>query len=352
VSLVEALVAVLVLGFGMLAIAGFQASLSRNAEVARQRTEATRLAREKLETLRSFERIAPAAGAAAYEDLASGSDAPALASNTNYERRWTVAADALDSHRRVQVHVRWAARTGDGEDAGVVLQSVIARADPRDAGALVIEDPSKDVLRRTAQRDRRIPYEAVGLQGRNRGRSMLRWEGREPGVLVFDDSSGEAIALCALPPADDTDIATQCIAVTAYLLQGYVGGVAPGLSLAFVFDRLEHLRAGSSPDCVITAALAREAGAPLAGVKRYTCLLQPTDHDRDASTPRVWSGRPRLAAVRPGTHTCRYAASANVSDNAGHPETYTRVETSLDHQNYLLVEAGACPDGTFLHPNA
>ena len=42
-TLLEALIALLVLSFGMLAIAGFQTTLSRNSDLAKQRTEALRL---------------------------------------------------------------------------------------------------------------------------------------------------------------------------------------------------------------------------------------------------------------------------------------------------------------------
>ena len=42
ISLVEALVAMLVMSFGMLAIVGLQATLRLNADVAKQRAEAVR----------------------------------------------------------------------------------------------------------------------------------------------------------------------------------------------------------------------------------------------------------------------------------------------------------------------
>ena len=45
-TLIEALVSLLVLAFGLLAIASFQITLSRNSDVAKQRTEATRLAQD------------------------------------------------------------------------------------------------------------------------------------------------------------------------------------------------------------------------------------------------------------------------------------------------------------------
>jgi Tfp pilus assembly protein PilV len=49
VSLVEAMVALAVMAFGMLAEVGVQTTLRLNADVAKQRSEATRIAQETLE---------------------------------------------------------------------------------------------------------------------------------------------------------------------------------------------------------------------------------------------------------------------------------------------------------------
>src|SRR4051794_6693571 len=54
VSLVEAMVALAVMAFGMLAVVGVQSTLRLNGDIAKQRSEATRLAQETLETYRSF----------------------------------------------------------------------------------------------------------------------------------------------------------------------------------------------------------------------------------------------------------------------------------------------------------
>ena len=62
ITLIEALIAFLVLALGMLAIARTQTHLRMNAEVARQRSEAVRLAQEEIESLRAFAVIATAPG--------------------------------------------------------------------------------------------------------------------------------------------------------------------------------------------------------------------------------------------------------------------------------------------------
>ena len=49
VSLIEALVALAVMAFGLLGVVGMQSTLRVNADVSRQRAEAVRMAQEKME---------------------------------------------------------------------------------------------------------------------------------------------------------------------------------------------------------------------------------------------------------------------------------------------------------------
>jgi Tfp pilus assembly protein PilV len=53
-ALIEALISLLVVAFGMLAIGAFHFTLSRAADVAKQRTEATRIAQSEIDRARSF----------------------------------------------------------------------------------------------------------------------------------------------------------------------------------------------------------------------------------------------------------------------------------------------------------
>src|SRR3990167_8768909 len=58
VSLVEALIALAVMAFGMLAVVGVQSTMRLNSDLSKQRTEATRIASEEIERLRSFTSVA------------------------------------------------------------------------------------------------------------------------------------------------------------------------------------------------------------------------------------------------------------------------------------------------------
>ena len=88
-TLLEALIALLVMSFGMMALAGMQLSLSRSGDVAKQRTEAVRLAQQQMEVLRSY------ASVAAWAALVGGWDT--ATTNTLYTRTWAIGGAITDS---------------------------------------------------------------------------------------------------------------------------------------------------------------------------------------------------------------------------------------------------------------
>ena len=113
-TLVEALVALLVLSFGMLAIAGFQATLSRSSDLAKQRTEALRLAQQKMESLRAYGQVASSTATphiVNYTDDVVSSTAPEIfTSNATFSRTWGVTANATDTEKWINVTVGWVTR--------------------------------------------------------------------------------------------------------------------------------------------------------------------------------------------------------------------------------------------------
>ena len=71
VSLMEAVVAMAVMGFGMLGVAAMQSSLRQNADIARQRAEAVRLAQDVVERYRGYSVIATGGTKRAYDDIST-----------------------------------------------------------------------------------------------------------------------------------------------------------------------------------------------------------------------------------------------------------------------------------------
>ncbi|WP_428417439.1 type IV pilus modification PilV family protein [Methylibium sp.] len=347
-TLVEVLIAVVVVSIGTLALGSLQVALSRHADVARQRTEATQLAISKLEELRGFEQVLSEAGKQAYADLRSGSDQPLIDSNTRFERQWQVQGTADDPYLRVDVQVTWADRSGDTSQTRVGLGSLIARVEPADAGSLGLLQGDAAALLRPKGRALDIPIEAERLTGANRGRSVLRWRGASGGYLVFDEADGAVIAQCETAPDDRTDIAATCTPLQALLLRGDLSGSWAAAVTSLTFTATQHLLA--VPDCHVADAVNHNDGRPIVGMRSYACLMRPGDHDTDAGTPRAWSGQSRIAPEPVGTQAvCRYTATPSTTLNEEHPALYTLVTRSLHHQNFLLLDAGACPAGTVLH---
>lgn len=62
VSLIEALVALAVMAFGMLGVVGMQSTLRFNSDVSKQRSEAVRIVQETVEQRRNFSTISALAG--------------------------------------------------------------------------------------------------------------------------------------------------------------------------------------------------------------------------------------------------------------------------------------------------
>ena len=195
-TLIEALIALLVLSFGLLAIAGFQATLSRSSDLAKQRTEALRLAQQKMESLRAYAQVASNTATphiVNYTDDVVSSTAPEVtATNTNasFSRTWTVTSNPSDTEKWINVTVAWTDRSGQAQT--VTLQSVISKFDPKSVGTLATGSGTSNV-RRPKNRNINIPYPAVTLSGGTQSAFIP-----PPGnvAYVFDNSSGNIVQSC------------------------------------------------------------------------------------------------------------------------------------------------------------
>jgi Tfp pilus assembly protein PilV len=244
-TLIEALVALVVTAFGMLAVASMQINMSHGSDIAKQRSEAVRLAQEKIEQLRSFETVASAPLKFDYtEDVVAGCDemAPASApctalvytSNTRYRRAWTLmradgvtVADGTDLEKWLAVTVTWTDRTNQAQS--VTLRSVISRADPVNLGTL-LTGPGGTKTRTPKNRNINIPYPAVTLPG---DMSAFQPPGASNTNFVFDNITGDVLGYCddaAVANARSTNtpisfatgsVTSGCTAQKGYLLSGY-----------------------------------------------------------------------------------------------------------------------------------
>jgi K+-sensing histidine kinase KdpD len=115
-SLVEALVALLVMAFGMMGVAGIQGRLRYSGDAAKQRAEATRIATAEMERLRGFASLAAVAddGVLQFDEIVS--EVTQLAAPST-EYRIDRAVNALsDGSLDINLNISWLDRTKDDED--------------------------------------------------------------------------------------------------------------------------------------------------------------------------------------------------------------------------------------------
>lgn len=364
VALLDGLVAFAVIAFGMLALVSMQGTLSRNADVAKQRTEATRLAQEKIEELRSFTGIST--GTVNWNGLASGSDTVSsytVASstqntNTTFTRTWTLGGAQNDSRRPVSVTVAWQDRAAEGSgtvNQSVVLNSVIARVNPADAGFLGFPLPQNTNLKRPKNRNINIPVQAIDLGG---GKSAFQLAGNY--AIVFDDISGYVIEKCntTVTAENYADGTASCSLYNATILAGYISGSlstsGSGASATATMPTGINVNGltgwDSSNGNTITCAYgpardqnnSNNATNLISGFHYYLCVIP-------LATGGTWSGTVRLGGVTTTANlkVCRfqYGASEFVDANQRNVQPYASVSDSLDNQNYYIESSNNnnCP---------
>ena len=89
-SLLEVLVAIAILSFGLLALASLQITLMRTSSDSKARTVALSLAKERLEAMRDFSSLT------GYQALDSGTASPSVIGGVSFTPSWTVARYAFD----------------------------------------------------------------------------------------------------------------------------------------------------------------------------------------------------------------------------------------------------------------
>lgn len=360
VSLIEAVVAMAIMGFGMLGVLGMQSSLRSNSDISKQRSEAVRIAQQTIERHRAFSVIAPAASAVSYDQIASAAAANVVSANANttFSLQSNVTAlpassNALTAaqHKPLVVDVIWNDR--NDQQQRVRLSTVISPVAPEMTAALSTpadSSPSQQV----AGRNPSIPVTATDL---GNGTSRFVPPGATLGVSwIFNNATGYITQTCLF---------STCTDFLARLLTGYVSFASSltrptpadaetpsGGALMDGGDNVEVRVAVTEPssatvDCFET---------PASTFVTYYCAMPIT------VAQSYWTGRTRL--VLPGSlnlandisdnhdnryRVCRYTkASARVLPhvtvptirNEDHPRDYYRVTNSLVGQNFLVIRAG------------
>lgn len=227
VSLIEALVAMAIMAFGMLAVVGVQVTLRANADIAKQRSEATRIAEANIEMLRSFvgmSSIYTTAGQPIGWDDITTMPAPVNVVGENATYTVTRTANVISpSETDVVVAVTWQDRNQANQQ--VTLSSVLAGAEPALSGVLSVP-PIRTAANSRSQRHPTIPVRAGML-----GNGESAFKPAEAGTVAwtFNNTTGVITRVCTVNGTSTSttlvaaDLATaNCAKTNAQLLSGVV----------------------------------------------------------------------------------------------------------------------------------
>jgi type II secretory pathway pseudopilin PulG len=395
ISLVEALVALAVLSFGMLALVGVQSTLRLNADVAKQRAEAVRIAQEEIERWRSFANLQGAGGTVSFGNLQDGTEGARVGTNASYTLSRSIDPDTdtlppYPPFKTLVVDVSWIDRSNVSQT--VRLSTAIAAVPPELAGTLSVRANGVP----TQQPGGRNPSIPLAAKDLGDGTSGLR-PPQDPGdgvVWVFDNTTG-LITTCSTTAASTSALAlgniNACTDGRSQLLSGFVRFALPN-------------DPGPPPTSAPIQPVAADAELPsstaqLVGVQvlqtapsegtvecfeelsplsvSYFCAV-PVASGTD---PPTWSGRSLVGGLSLATsltdatesryRVCRYTPvrdchpavasfvwgapgttlACTGSDptpkrrflNVDHPLDYANASAPLSNQNFLVIRAG---DGT------
>ncbi|MCF8204407.1 MAG: prepilin-type N-terminal cleavage/methylation domain-containing protein [Methylotenera sp.] len=401
VTLIEALVALLVMSFGMLALVGLMSNLRLGADIAKQRSEAMRIARAALAEVRDYSELTRTASTPAtahtFDDIISkpAVDITPPDSNTTYTVTRTVQPlPTAGTGVSVRVHVSWVDRAGSATAQFVTLDTVIAKADPV-FRAVVGLAPQNGRIADTSGRNPAIPGDALKY---DKQLSLYRPSSLGSTIWVFNNLSGALVGRCsnstALADLTQSEV-NQCNGTaTGHLLRGTVRfsntdpanptlpeATALRLDLDFqggsyAMPRLDAagLPMRDSAGVILTDSYTATPPTPVGGTQpNFECFNDsPTGSPGTQTAVNYacvifqstgafsWSGKVVLTGFPTGTastnyRVCRYSADYNGSgdmytadkkalDNSEHPEVYGRVNGPLIGQNFLVIRGDrTCP---------
>lgn len=363
VSLVEALVALLVMSFGMVALVGILSSLRRAEDLARQLGEAQRIAQSEIVRLRTFSVIdrppAAASGVVAFSDLAVGTtvvrtETPADSNVTYTVTRTSAWSATTPNLAEVRVSVAWTDRVGDAQT--LALDTLIAAVDPLFSGSLAVPQPV-GITRQPANRSPEIPVGAKDLGDRSSAYKPSPGGGtawvfdNQTGLITKSCSVGTGIATSAITSGD----LTSCSSVS----NGYFVSGTIRFSMTAPPNARVPEAAAVPAHATVTLSSSGHPATPVcfddsglvAYAITYACLILG-----NTDTPSIWSGSIELDGIdtvttpTPPYRVCRYTydyGRNGAIDNDEHPHLYVKVAKSLPRQNFLVIAGGqSCPVDT------
>lgn len=359
-AIVESLVALAVTVLGVLGITGMEMFLARSESVAAQRTVATRIAQECIETMRSYTDM----GAGGIWDPTTPNPGcfgtfPMDIGDATYNRTVTINNNTHPALLTATVNVTWIDRAGITQS--VVVPTVISRTRPADMGSLAFPLPQNTILKRPKDRNLNIPVPAVSLDtltdGTGKSAFVLQ-SGAVGYAVVFDNISADVLRICH--PTGLTDASTpeqivaalgalglsSCTVQPGYIVTGYIGRHSSVSTT--VWNGLATLLGMNHALLTPQLGITCKFGDFVTDYKYYACMVPV------AATGGTWSGKMRVGGLQSSTNNlfvCRYkyleipGLDANDRNDQDSVNGYQNVNHSIDRQNYLLVSGttASCP---------
>ncbi|MDY0745844.1 hypothetical protein SNE35_15090 [Paucibacter sp. R3-3] len=375
VALIEALVALLVMAFGMVAVAGLMGTMRRGADLAKQRGDALRMAQQQMEQLRDYGVLMlPATpdytGQRDYAtDIPLSPDAPTALptqmldhGNTSYTVTQQVTALPDAPARAVNITIQWLDRANESQF--VSIDSFISRADPGLSAALSIA-PVYTATQRPPNGKTLLP---PGARDLSNGTSALKPQIGGTIAWVFNNLSGMITGVCTVPAGTATSALqlsdlSSCTVTSATYLGGYIrfSATVPPVSdtpnsTALPLHMVLATYSGATTSLPTYQCFddAPAAAVTTQSFVNYSCIVYPSGTatiNGVVNTP-VWSAQLDIADITLGGNdwkVCRYSADYDgngTTGNSEHPLNYSNVYTPLLNQNFLVVKAAqTCPAG-------
>jgi len=131
-SLLEVLIAFIILAIGVVALGRVQGLFVVNEDVAEQTAKATNLAHKKIEQFRNYTVLTGSGNS--YANIVSGSES-VVDRSTTFTLTWTVNDNTTPTYKNINVQAVWVAQ--DGASRTVTLSSIISAIDSVAAGQSV-----------------------------------------------------------------------------------------------------------------------------------------------------------------------------------------------------------------------
>lgn len=362
VSLIEALVALAVMAFGMLGVVGMQTTLRSNADLSRQRAEAVRLAQEEVERWRNYSVLLSAdagAGQLAFDAIAPAAVASAASddANTEFFRETLVATPSADDPRvrHLRVIVNWTDRRA--QDQTVELSTLIAGVPPEQA-ALHAMRTDRGPLQQPLGRNAAIPRGATDLGDGTS--SFVPPGGPTDRSWIFNNATGLITKICQ--PAG------TCTASNRWLLSGIVAfatgdaptsaeAANPGDASLDMSISVDVTSPPATPDepCVVERTSTRvnyHCAVPLTALLTWSGRVQFTGFTKSSTLADNTAANHKVCRFTPDDRNLSARPTSESADfyNGRHPYTYLVVAGPQVNKNFLIISAGdgttafGCPD--------